>query len=154
MDFILQYLWGLCVIVSALNSLMLKFNMRKTDSAEERAEQRKVVIVDFLIFAITCMLLQVFQILGNYHTPLYILYRDFSNLFYWLGVGTLFLCYITILLNIIFFKNIEEYSIQLFRVDMKRKTMILFVGGIMIFAVLVVFVFSSFLNIKEIISIA
>ena len=47
------------------------------------------------------------------------------------------------------YKNIERYSQQLFRANLKRSTLILIILGIIVFAVIIMFGFSSTMNIKE-----
>ena len=50
---------------------------------------------------------------------------------------------------VIKFKNIEKYSQQLFRAEFKQKTMILIIIGVIIFGLIIIFGFSSFMNIKD-----
>ncbi len=149
LKYILNYFWGIGIIFVALNTFLVKLRMPKTEIEEEKQEQKKILLGYFLFLEIICLLLQIFQTLGNYHSPLYVFYRDFSNIFYWLGVCSIFLLYIICLYFVIRFKNIEKYSQQLFRVELKQKTMISIIIGIIIFGLIIIFGFSSFLNIKD-----
>ena len=149
MKYILNYFWGICIIFAALNTFLVKLRMPKTEIEEEKQDQKKILLGYFLFLGIICFLLQIFQTLGNYHSPLYIFYRDFSNIFYWLGVCSIFLIYIIGLFCVIKFKNIEKYSKQLFRAELKQKTMILIIIGIIIFGLILIFGFSSLMNIKD-----
>lgn len=88
--YVLNYFWGICVFFAAINAFMLKIKMPKNEEEEEIQEQKKVILGYFLFLGIPCILLQAFQILGNYHSPLYPFYRDFSNIFYWFGVCSFF----------------------------------------------------------------
>ena len=141
MSYILNYFWCIGIVLAAINAFVLKFRMPKTEVEEEIKEQKNVIIGYFLFFGIPCMLLQVFQVLGNYHSPLYPLYRDFSNTFYWLGVCSFFLCYIIGLCVVIKFKNIEKYTQMLFKAKLSRKSMILIMIGIIIWALIIIFCF-------------
>ena len=149
MNFILSYFWGICIIVAALHTAMLKKRMPKTESEEEIRMQKKVLLAFFLVLAIPCLLLQIFQLLGNYHSPLYLFYRDFSNPFYWLGIASLFLAYFAILIITVSSKNIEKYSRLIFGTEIKKGQFVLLMIGIIVFALVVVFGFSSMMGIKE-----
>ena len=149
MKYILNYFWGICIIFTVLDTFLVKLKMPKTEIEEEKQEQKKILLGNFLFLGIICLLLQIFQTLGNYHSPLYIFYRDFSNIFYWLGVCSIFLSYIIGLCFVIKFKNIEKYSQQLFRAELKQKTIILIIIGIIVFGLIIIFGFSSFINIKD-----
>ncbi len=149
MKYILNYFWGICIIFTVLDTFLVKLKMPKTEIEEEKQEQKKILLGNFLFLGIICLLLQIFQTLGKYHSPLYIFYRVFSNIFYWLGVCSIFLSYIIGLCFVIKFKNIEKYSQQLFRAELKQKTIILIIIGIIIFGLIIIFGFSSFINIKD-----
>lgn len=149
MNYILKYFWLLGIIFATVNTFVLKSKMPAIDSNEDSAEQKKIIAGYFLFLAIPCLLLQVFQLLGNYRTPLYILYRDFSNPFYWCGVCSVLLSYFVLLVIAASYKNIERYSQQLFRANLKRSTLIFIILGIIVFAVIIMFGFSSTMNIKE-----
>ena len=66
MNIILNYFWGICILFAAVNTIMLKIRLPKTESEAENFEQKKVIILYFLLLCLPCILLQVFQILGNY----------------------------------------------------------------------------------------
>lgn len=149
MTYVLNYFWGICIFFAAINAFMLKIKMPKTEEEEEIQEQKKVILGYFLFLGIPCIFLQAFQILGNYHSPLYPFYRDFSNMFYWFGVCSFFLCYTIGLFIVIKFKNIEKYSQLLFRAELKQKTMILIIIGVIILGLVIIFGFSSFMGIKD-----
>ena len=149
MKYILNYFWGIGIIFAAINTIWVKVRMPKTEIEEEKQEQKKILLGYFLFLGILCLLLQIFQTVGNYHSPLYVLYRDFSNIFYWLGVCSIFLFYISCLCFVIKFKNIEKYSQQLFRAELKQKTMILIIIGVIIFGLIIIFGISSFMDIKD-----
>ena len=149
MNYIVKYFWSLGIIFTAVNAFILKSKMSAIDSPEESAEQKKLIAGYFSFLAIQCLLLQIFQLLGNYRTALYILYRDFSNPFYWCGVCSVLLSYFVLLVIAAFYKNIERYSQQLFRANLKRNTLIFIILGIIVFAVIIIFGFSSTINIKE-----
>ena len=149
MNIILNYFWGICIIFAAVNTLMLKVRMPKTELEDEIQEQKKILIFYFIFLGFPCIFLQVFQILGNYHSPLYLFYKDFSNVFYWLGICSIFLTYILILIVTIKFKKIEKYSKYLFKTELKRKQLILVMIGIIILNIIVIFGFASFMDVKD-----
>lgn len=149
MNIILNYFWGICIIFAAVNTLMLKIRMPKTESEDEILEQKKVLILYFIFLGFPCIFLQTFQILGNYHSPLYLFYRDFSNVFYWLGICSIFLTYILILVITIKFKIIEKYIKYLFKTDLKRNQLILVMIGIIILNIIIIFGFASFMDVKD-----
>ena len=148
MNIILNYFWGIGIIFAAVNTVVLKMRLPKTETEDENQEQKNVSIFYFILLCLPCILLQIFQILGNYHSPLYLFYRDFSNVFYWLGLCSVFFTYILIIVSIIKFRNIDKYSKYLFKTELKRNQLILVMIGIIIFNILILFGFSSFMDIK------
>ena len=149
MSIILNYFWGICIIFAAVNTAILKIRLPKTESEDENQEQKKVIFFYFFLLSLPCILLQIFQILGNYHSPLYLFYRDFSNVFYWLGLCSVFFTYILILVITIKFKTIDKYSKYIFKTELKRNQLIFLMVGIIILNIIVIFCFASFMDVKN-----
>lgn len=147
--FYFKYFWAICAAFWIVQGFLIKLRMSKTDVEEDLLEQKKVVFGYCLFFMVPTTLLQVFQMLGNYNSPFYLFYRDYSNIFYWLAVGTIFLAFCAALCVAIKFENIEKYTNLLFRSEMSQKTLIFFIAGLLISNLIAIFVIPNFVDFRH-----
>lgn len=141
MSFLLKYFWSIGIIVAFINSFLLNKNMK----------YKKPLIVYFVFMATPALFLQICQLLANYHTPLYILYRDYKNPFYWLGIASILVTLIIMLIIVIRIDSglLELYSKIFFKASKLDKRQIIYtILTIIFFICIMLFLVSSKFNLS------
>lgn len=94
------------IVFGVINTLIVKTKMNK-----DNVQDNNFILVYGLLFTVPFALLQIIQLLGNYNSCFYILYREYSSMFYWLGITVILLFLITLVLLMMFKKEtITKYS--------------------------------------------
>ena len=96
-------------------------------------------------FTVPFLLLQIFQLLGNYRSVFYIFLLDFSNIFYILGFVSMVLCWV-LMFYLVIIKNgaeiISKYN-EAFRNMPKDETKIKIFFVLMILGSVIVLLFGN-----------
>jgi hypothetical protein len=93
-----------CASIIALFSLLHTFVVYKVIKGKNQNlgnEERMFIKWYGICFTVPFLLIQIFQLLGNYRTSFYIFLLDFNNLFYILGFASMLLLWIGLLYLII-----------------------------------------------------
>jgi len=146
MIFILKYFWGIGVIIGLYNTFSvykkLKSNYDKNNiTIEEKCEINNFIKWYGICFTFPYLFLQIFQLLGNYKTPMYIFLLDFNNKFFILGFISIVLYWILVLYLIII-KNgaalMIKYNASIPRMKLPKdeKTLKLIFIGIVFFGLM------------------
>ena len=93
---ILKYFRSFGVLVGLINTFIVYKRIEKIN--QNMGDNERTFIKWFgICLTVPFLLLQIFQLLGNYRTPFYIFLLDFSNPFYFMGFVTMVLLWIVIL---------------------------------------------------------
>ncbi|MCL2800419.1 MAG: hypothetical protein FWD28_01490 [Treponema sp.] len=143
MLFISKYFAGIGFIFSLLNILFLKRRIKKYYQVIDDSEEKRFVNFYIIYSTFPYLLVQIFQLLGNYKTVFYIFLLDFNNVFYILGFISFLLLHLPIL-YLILFKNGAEVMVKYEKVfgsnfSPNKKMVKIFYTFISIIGILVIF---------------
>jgi hypothetical protein len=144
-NIILKYFAGIGVLIGLLNTFIIYKKMKTINQDINNDEINNFIKWYGICFTVPFLLLQIFQLLGNYRTVFYIFLLDFNNPFYILGFVSIILCWI-LLLYLVIIKNgaeiIAKYN-RAFRNMPRDKMKIKIFIGLMIFGSLIILLFGN-----------
>ena len=112
MNIVLKYAAAIGVLVGLLNTYFvynrLKKEAQKNVGIGEKQKMNKYIKWYGICFTVPFLLIQIFQILGNYNTVFFIFLLDFNNIFYVLGFSSMILFW-GILIYTVIIKNGAEF---------------------------------------------
>jgi len=145
MNIILKYFAGIGVLIGLLNTFIVYKKMKTINQNMENDEINNFIKWYGICFTVPFLLLQVFQLLGNYQTVFYIFLLDFNNIFYILGFVSMILFW-ALLLYLVIIKDGAEIIVKYnkaFKNMPNDKTKIKIILGIMIFGGLIILLFGN-----------
>jgi hypothetical protein len=112
MNIILKYFAGIGVIIGLLNTFITYKKMKKINQNIENNDEINNFIKWYgIYFTVPFILLQIFQLLGNYRSVFYIFLLDFNNIYYILGFVSMIFYWI-LMLYLVIIKNGAEIIIK------------------------------------------
>jgi hypothetical protein len=111
-NIILKYFAGIGVIFGLLNTIITYKKMKKINqNIENNDEINNFVKWYGICFTVPYLLLQIFQLLGNYKTVFYMFLLDFKNIYYILGFVSIIFFWL-LMLYLVIIKNGAEIIVK------------------------------------------
>ena len=107
MSFILKYFFGIGTLIGLINTIHVRKKMIKINQNIEDDQIKTFVKWYGISMTIPLLLIQLFQILGNYQTCFYLFFMDFNNPYYIMAFITLVIFW-ALLLYLVIIKNGAE----------------------------------------------
>jgi len=144
-DFWFKYFYAICVLSGLLTTFITYRRMKAINQGVTNYEINSFIKWCGICVTVPFMLLQIFQLLGNYRTVFYIFLLDFSNGFYILGFISIILFW-TLVLYLVTIKSgaeiIAKYN-KAFRNMPADKTKVKMFIVLMVFAGLIAVLFGN-----------
>jgi hypothetical protein len=106
-NMVLKYFASIGVLIGLLNTFFVYKKMKTIYQNIENEEINNIIKWYGISFTVPFLLIQIFQLLGNYQTVFYVFLLDFNNPFYILGFASMILFW-ALLIYLVIIKNGEE----------------------------------------------
>ena len=105
---VLKYWFGIFGLFGLVYTFCIYIRIKKMDQNIEKDEIKKIITWYGICFTIPFLLMQIFQLLGNYQTALYVFLLDTNNPFSILGFITIILTYALVFYLVIVKNGVEK----------------------------------------------